>query len=110
MFEMKTTQQEGKSPNKEYHNNRTLRALSIDFMHLERSSGGHEYILLIVDHFTRYSQAYGTRNKSARTVARKLYDDFILQFGYPAETHHDQGKEFENYLFRHLEQLCDISH
>ena len=49
-----------------------LELVSIDFMHLERSSGGHENILIIVDHFIRCSQTYVTRNKLARTVASKL--------------------------------------
>ena len=80
-----------------------LELVSTDFMHLERSSaGGYEYILVIVDHFTRYSQACAKSNKSARTVASKLHNDFILRFGYPAKIHHN--------LFRHFEQLCDISH
>ena len=84
--------------------------VSIDFVHLERSSGGYEYILVIVYHFTRYAQAYPTRNKAAKTVAEKLYNDYILRFGFPAKIHHDQGGEFGNKLLKNLEDLCGVGH
>ena len=73
--------------------------ISIDFLHLEKSSGGYAYILVIVDHFTCYCQAYATRNKSARTAAEKLYNEFIPRFGFPSKIHHDQGAELKTSCF-----------
>ena len=37
-----------------------------------------------------------------------LFNDYILRFGTPGKILHDQGREFENKLFTHLSNLCNI--
>ena len=51
-------------------------------------------ILVVVDHFTWYVQAFVTNNHMAHTTARVLYNNFFSVFGFPQKLMSDQGTEF----------------
>ena len=50
-------------------------------------------ILVIVDHFTRYVQAFVTKNHTAHTTAQVLYNNFFSIFGFPQKLMSDQRTE-----------------
>lgn len=82
--------------------------VAIDFLHLEKCKQGYEYILVVMDHFTRFAQAYPTKNKTAKTVVEKIFNDFALKWGFPSKIHHDMGLEFQNQMFSQLEKMCGV--
>ena len=63
-------------------------------------------ILIITDHFTKYAQAYITPNQTAAVVARTLWENFLVHYGWPTKNLTDQGKCFESALIR---ELCGIA-
>ena len=51
-----------------------------------------EHVLVIVDHFMRYTRAYVTKDQKALTAAETLYKGFISIFGAPKRILMDKGK------------------
>ena len=62
-----------------------------------------ENVLVIIDHFMRYTTAYVTKDQKALMAARILYKGFISIFGAPERILMDQGKAFTSEV---VEQLC----
>ena len=60
-------------------------------------------ILMMTDHFTRYTLAVVTKDQTAKTVMKVFYKCFIAVFGAPAKLLNDRGA---NFTFALVEELC----
>lgn len=64
---------------------------------------GNKYLLVVVDYFTKWPEAYPIPNQEAETIADVLVEHFFCRFGIPLELHTDQGKNFDSNL---LKSVC----
>ena len=65
-------------------------------------------VLVVVDHFTRYVQAFVTNNHTAFTMARVLYNNFFSVFSFPQRLMSDQGTEFTGDVIAAMCKLLGI--
>jgi len=73
-----------------------------------RSSKSNQYILTLVDHFSKWAEAIPLRNHTAPTVARALMVHVFSKFGAPLQLLTDRGSEFESELFQELMKWMEI--
>ena len=62
-------------------------------------------VLVLCDHFTRHIMAYMTTDQTARTVAKFLWQGYILIFRAAAKLLSDWGSNFESNI---ISKLCDL--
>ena len=67
------------------------------------TSRGNRYLLVMVDCFTRWTEAFPLPDKTAQSVADAFFNQVVCRFGMPSVIHSDQGREFEN---RIMQELC----
>ena len=85
-----------------------LKLVHVDFTSIEMTMELNQppsvkNVLVITDHFMRYSMAFVTKDQKAKTVTRILYERFISVFGAPAKLLSDRGANFTSAL---VEELC----
>ena len=85
-----------------------MELVCMDFLSLEPDRSGANSILVITDHYTRYTQAFATRSQTTHTVAKILWEKFFIHYGLPVKLHSDRGANFESRLIAELTRLLGI--
>ncbi len=80
----------------------------IYFLSIEPDSRGMGNDQVVTDHFTRYTQAFVTKDQKALTVAKILCDKLFVHYGLPSRIHSDQGRDFESGLIKELLRMLGI--
>ena len=75
---------------------------------LPETSGGNRHILVVVDYFTKWVEAYPLKRMDAATVASVFVSEFVSRFGAPDSLHTDQGENFDSKLFKNVCGLLGI--
>ena len=82
---------------------------AIDYMGpLPETSRGNKHLLVVGDHFTKWCEAFATKDQKAQTVARLLVSKLFSRFGPPDILHSDQGQNFESNLMHEICQIMGI--
>ncbi|GFX20850.1 retrovirus-related Pol polyprotein from transposon 412 [Trichonephila clavipes] len=72
---------------------------------LPRSSDDNNSILVVLDYFSKWPEAYPIPDQEASTVAEVLVQHWISRFGVPLQLHSDQGRNFDSTVYK---RLCEI--
>ena len=77
---------------------------AMDYMGpLPETARGNTYILVSMDHFTKWCEAVPTKNQKAFTVAPIPVNKVFSRFGPPTVLHSDQGASFESNV---MHEIC----
>ena len=72
------------------------------------TSAGNRYLLIAVNYFTKWVEAFPLKNVRSKIIAETFLNQIISRHGVSLEVYIDQGRNFESKIFRELSRLLGI--
>jgi len=96
-----------KSPMQIFNAGASFEKLQMDILSLfpssvTRTNIKYKYLLVIVDCFTKWVEAFPLKNARASMIAKVFVNQVVSRWRIPLEIHTDREKNFESWLFQEL--------
>ena len=75
---------------------------------LKKAPDGSQYILLFVESFSKWCEAFPFKTQKASEIAKYFYHGIITRYGAPRSLVSDRGKNFMSILIKEVCKLFDI--
>lgn len=99
----------GKSPLQIFNVGIPFERVQMDILGpLPVSSKGNQFLLVVIDCFTKWVEVFPLKNIRALTIAEIFVNQVVSRHGIPLEVHTDQGKNFESKIFQEVMRLLGI--
>ncbi|KAL7868841.1 hypothetical protein SRHO_G00102250 [Serrasalmus rhombeus] len=72
------------------------------------TDAGNRFIIVAMNYFTKWPEAYAVPDQSAVTIAEALVDNSFCRFGVPEVLHSDQGRNFESEVMGEVCRLMGV--
>lgn len=73
-----------------------------DFTEIKKGSFGYKYLLVFIDTFSGWVEAFPTKHETAHVVAKKLLEDILPRYGFPAMMGSDNRPAFASKVIQGL--------
>ena len=82
--------------------------VAVDVLQLPLTQRGNKYVVVFMDYFTKWVEAYAVPDQQAQTVARLLVENIVCRHGVPQELLSDRGSNFLSDLMLEVCSLLGI--
>ena len=79
--------------------------VAVDVLQLPLTTRGNKYVVVFMDYFTKWVEAYAVPDQQAQTIARLLVENIVCRHGVPQELLSDRGS---NFLSELMLEMCSI--
>ncbi|XP_059183504.1 endogenous retrovirus group K member 18 Pol protein [Centropristis striata] len=82
----------------------------IDYTDMITPVRGYRYILMCVDAYTGWPEAWPTKKEDGKSVIKFLINHYIPRYGFPEKIRSDNGTHFKNQDLQQVEAMLGLKH